>query len=84
MLHKNHLNEAQEYSRLGNSKWFYFIHMWWAIKFSATLLLWSVLMFIHAIFPQLVGFTVLEKMVAFLKYMKEQHPDDPILKDLDL
>ena len=84
MLHKNHLNEAREYSRLGKSKWFYFIHMWWALKFSATLFVWSILMLVHAIFPQLVGFTVLEKLVAFLKQMKQQHPDDPILKDLNL
>jgi uncharacterized short protein YbdD (DUF466 family) len=58
--------------------------MWWALKFSVTLFVWSIAMFVHAIFPQLVGFTVLEKLVAFLKHMKQQHPDDPILKDINL
>lgn len=79
-----HLELARKYTRLPPSKWFYFLHAWWAIKFSATLFVWSVAMLIHAVFPQLIGFSVLEKMVAFLRHMKEQHPDDPILKDLNL
>jgi hypothetical protein len=84
MSDKSHLSEARKYSKMDDSRLFYFIHMWWAIKFSATLFVWSILMLVHAIFPQLVGFTVLEKLVAFLKQMKESHPDDPILKDLNL
>lgn len=84
MLHPNHLNDAREYSRMGKSKWFYFIHMWWALKFAITLILWGFAMIVHAFIPQLVGFGVLERMVKFLKMMKQEHPDDPILKDLDL
>jgi uncharacterized short protein YbdD (DUF466 family) len=84
MLHKNHLSDAQKYSRMENAKWFYFTHMWWAIKFSFTLLGWAFAMMVHAVFPQLVGFSVLENLVKFLRKMKEQHPDDPILKDLNL
>jgi hypothetical protein len=84
MLHPNHLNDARAYSRLPKSKWFYFLHMWWAIKFAATLFVWGFAMIVHAFVPQLVGFAVLERMVKFLKMMKEQHPDDPILKDLNL
>mgnify|MGYP003341896368 FL=1 len=84
MLQKNHLSDAQKYSRMENNKWFYFTHMWWAIKFSFTLLGWSFAMMVHAVFPQLVGFSVLENLVKFLRKMKEQHPDDPILKDLNL
>jgi hypothetical protein len=80
----SHLELARKYSKLERSKWFYFIHMWWALKFSATLFVWSILMLIHAVFPQLVGFTVLENLVKFLRNMKDQHPDDPILKDLNL
>jgi hypothetical protein len=84
MLHPNHLSEAKTYSRLTDSKWFYFLHMWWAIKFACTLFVWGLAMLVHAFIPQLVGFSVLERMVKFLKIMKEQHPDDPILKDIDL
>lgn len=80
----SHLELARKYSKLEKSKWFYFIHMWWALKFSASLFVWSLAMLVHAVFPQLIGFTVLEKLVAFLKQMKEQHPDDPILKDINL
>jgi hypothetical protein len=81
-LHKNHLTEASEYSRIKDTKWFYFKHMFWAIQFSFKLFVWSIAMLIHAVFPQLVGFTVLEKLINFLKIMKEQHPDDPLLKDV--
>jgi hypothetical protein len=81
-LYKDHLEKAQKYSRLSSSRWFYFKHMFWAIKFSVSLFVWSIAMLIHAIIPQVVGFTVLDKLVSFLKDMKEQHPDDPILKDV--
>lgn len=81
-LYKDHLSKAREYSRLPVSKWFYFKHLVWGIKFAFVLLTWSIAMFIHAFIPQLVGFTVLERLVGFLKYMQEQHPDDPLLKKI--
>ena len=37
-------------------------------------------MLVHAVVPQLVGFTVLGKLVEFLRMMQEEHPDDPILQ----
>lgn len=79
-----HLEEARAYSRLPKSRWFYFLHMWWALKFAVVLFSWSVAMIVHAFIPQLVGFGVLEKLVIFLKQMKEDHPDDPILKNVKL
>ena len=78
-----HLEAARKYTRLQESKWFYFLHMWWALKFSFTLFVWSLAMLVHAFIPDLIGFSILEKMVKFLKNMKKQHPDDPILKDFD-
>ena len=47
------------------------------------LLIWSLAMLVHAFIPDVIGFSILEKMVKFLKDMKKQHPDDPILKDFD-
>lgn len=83
MWHKEHLKDAREYSRLPQSKWFYFKHLFWGLQFSFVLFTWAIAMFIHAFIPQLVGFTVLERLVKFLKQMKEQHPDDPLLKNID-
>lgn len=82
MWHKEHLTQAREYSNLPQSKWFYFKHLIWGLQFSCVLFAWSIAMFIHAFVPQLVGFTVLEKLVNFLKTMQEQHPNDPILKNI--
>lgn len=82
MFHKNHLKQAAEYSRTKVGLSFYFTHMFWAFKFASLLFVWSLLMLIHAVVPQLVGFTVLEKLVKFLKTMQDQHPDDPILSEI--
>ena len=82
-IHKNHLKEAREYSRLTESKWFYFKHMFWGLQFAFVLLTWSIAMLIHAVIPQLVGFTVLERLVKFLKEMKQKHPDDPLLSKIE-
>lgn len=82
MWFKNHLKDAAEYSRTRNGFVFYFTHMFWAIKFASLLFVWSLSMLVHAVVPQLVGFTVLEKLVKFLKTMQEQHPDDPILSKI--
>lgn len=79
MWHKNHLKQALEYSKLPNSKLFYFKHFWWAICTAFLLLYWGVLMIIHAFIPQLVGFTVIERIVMFIKRLKELHPEDPLL-----
>jgi hypothetical protein len=80
MWFKNHLSDAAKYSRTKGGLWFYFVHMFWAIKFATLLFVWSLAMFAHAIVPQLVGFTVLAKLIEFIKEMKKQHPDDPMLK----
>jgi len=77
---KNHLSDAAKYSRATSGLKFYFTHMFWAIQFATVLFVWSISMIIHAFIPQLVGFTVLEKLIKFLQKMKEDHPDDPILK----
>lgn len=81
-LYKNHLKDAATYSRTQNTVLFYFKHMFWAMKFSLTLFVWSVAMLIHSIIPQLVGFTVLERLIEFLKQMQKEHPDDPLLQKI--
>lgn len=80
MFEPNHLSKAREYSLLPTSRLFYFKHMYWALHLSATLFCWSVLMLIHAVVPQLVGFYVINKMVDYIIKLKEAHPEDPILK----
>ena len=81
-LYKDHLHKAAEYSRDKNTRGFYFKHMYWALHLSLLLATWSVLMLIHAIIPQLVGFTVVEKLVNLVKQLKQQHPDDPMLQKI--
>lgn len=80
MWFKNHLSDAAKYSRTKSGLKFYFTHMFWATKFALLLFVWSLAMFAHAIVPQVIGFTVLAKLIEFIKKMKEQHPDDPMLK----
>jgi hypothetical protein len=79
MFHKNHLRDAAKYSRAEGGFLFYFIHMFWAVKFAALLFVWAIAMLVHALVPQLVGFSVLAKLIEFIREMKEQHPDDPLL-----
>lgn len=82
MWFKNHLKEAAKYSRTKTGFLFYFRHMLWALHMSGVFIIWSVAMLIHAFIPQLVGFTVLNKLVDLLKNMKKQHPDDPLLSKI--
>jgi hypothetical protein len=82
-LHKNHLAEAAKYSRTTTGFLFYFKHMFWAIHLAGLLFAWSLLMIVHAIVPQLVGFTIVENIVNLLKQMKLKHPDDPLLKKIN-
>ena len=81
-LHKNHLTEAAKYSRTTTGFLFYFKHMFWALHMSAVFIIWAFAMVLHAFIPQLFGFTVLQKVVNFIKRMKEEHPDDPILSKI--
>ena len=81
-LYKNHLKEAALYSRTKTGVKFYFIHMIWAIHLASLLFVWSLLMIVHAIVPQLVGFVVIDKMINLLKTLKAKHPDDPILSKI--
>lgn len=81
-LYKDHLHKAASYSRIKNTKLFYFKHMYWALHLSLLLATWSIMMLVHAIIPQLVGFTVVEKLVKLLQELKQQHPDDPMLQKI--
>ncbi len=83
MLDLKHLTKAREYSKLPASRWFYFKHMFWAFGLSLLLFTWSLLMVVHAVFPQLVGFFVIESLIKLLKKLKYQHPEDPLLKTID-
>ena len=80
MFEFNHLQKAREYSLLSKSKFFYFKHMYWALHLSFTLFVWAILMLVHAFLPQLVGFYVIEKMIAYILKLKQSHPEDPLLK----
>jgi hypothetical protein len=82
MFDPNHLTLASKYSNLSKTRWFYFKHMIWALHLSFTLFSWSLLMILHAFIPQLVGFYVIEKMVKYISKLKESHPEDPILKNI--
>jgi hypothetical protein len=80
MYEKDHLEKARLYSNMVENKIFYFKHMWWALHSAFLLMFWSILMLIHAVIPQFVGFYVIEKLVSYLKHLKEIHPEDPLLK----
>lgn len=82
-LYKNHLKEAALYSRTKTGVKFYFTHMLWAMHLASLLFTWALLMVLHAIIPQLVGFTVVEKLINLLKTLKNKHPDDPLLKQIN-
>jgi hypothetical protein len=82
MWFNNHLRDAAFYSRTKTGIKFYFIHMIWAIHLASLLFVWSLLMIVHAIVPQLVGFVVIDKMINLLKTLKTKHPDDPILSKI--
>lgn len=83
MWFNNHLRDAALYSRTKNGVKFYFTHMLWAIHLAVLLFAWSLLMIVHAIVPQLVGFVVVEKLINLLKTLKNKHPDDPLLKRIN-
>lgn len=83
MWFNNHLKEAAFYSRTKTGVKFYFTHMFWAIHLACLLFAWSLLMILHAIVPQLVGFVVVQKLINLLKTLKDKHPDDPLLKKIN-
>ena len=83
-LYKDHLKEAAKYSRTETGFMFYFKHMFWALHMAAIFILWAIAMILHAFVPQLFGFTILQKMVEFIKRMQVEHPDDPILQKIKL
>ncbi len=82
MWYDNHLKEAAKYSRTNTGFLFYFKHMFWALHMAVVFIIWAVAMVLHAFIPQLFGFTVLQKVVNFIKQMKQDHPDDPILSKI--
>jgi len=82
MWYDNHLKEAAKYSRTTTGFMFYFKHMFWALHMAVVFIIWAVAMVLHAFIPQLFGFTVLQKVVNFIKQMKQEHPDDPILSKI--
>jgi positive regulator of sigma E activity len=83
MIDSNHLEKAKEYSRIKSSRCFYLVHFFWAIHLAFLLFVWSILMVIHAVIPQLVGFYVIKKIVDYIKELKNKHPDDPLLNKIN-
>jgi cytochrome b subunit of formate dehydrogenase len=82
MWYDNHLKDAAKYSRTTTGLLFYFKHMFWALHMAVVFIIWAIAMILHAFIPQLFGFTVLQKVVNFIKQMKQEHPDDPILSKI--
>ena len=82
MWYNNHLKDAAKYSRTKTGLLFYFKHMFWALHMAVVFIIWAIAMILHAFIPQLFGFTVLQKVVNFIKEMKQEHPDDPILSKI--
>jgi cytochrome b subunit of formate dehydrogenase len=82
MWYDNHLKEAAKYSRTTTGFLFYFKHMFWALHMAVVFIIWAIAMILHAFIPQLFGFAILQKVVNFIKQMKQEHPDDPILSKI--
>ena len=76
-FNSKHLEEASQASkqRLG-----YFKHAILSIKEAGFCLLMALGSLIHAIFPWVLDFKLIEWRVNRLKSLKHKFPDDPILK----
>jgi hypothetical protein len=81
----HHLKDAFYYSnsKENNIIIMYFIHFYRALENSLFFLFVSLLFFLHAIFPPLSDFFLVEALVNKLKKFKDAHPNDPILSKID-
>ena len=77
-LNWKHLNEAK--SKAGRPDAGYFWHFRLAIGEFFFLLLVTIGSLIHAIFPWILDFKLLELRINRLKQLKQKLPDDPQLK----
>jgi hypothetical protein len=76
-FNKNHLTDASENSK---SNLNYFTHFNLAIKEAAFCQLIAIGSLIHAIFPWVLDFKLLEWRIMRLKKLKEELPNDALLK----
>jgi len=84
-LNKNHLKQAAEYGEIRGknivSK--YFWHFCLSISEAFKLLLLCLGSIIHAVFPWVLNFKLLEWRIRMLKQLKRKLPNDPHLKKVD-
>jgi len=76
----HHLKEAARYARQKADVKFYFWHAAISLNEAFWLFLWSVGSVVHAIFPFLLKFDLLEARINSIKTLKQKLPDDPRLK----
>ena len=78
MFNWKHLEEAKQKAGRPNAGY------WWHFKLALdeffSLLLVTIGSLIHAIFPWVLDFKLLEWRIKRLKYLKEKLPDDELLK----
>jgi len=74
---RNHLEDA---SKASNQKFGYFKHLAISLKEFGFCQSMAICSLIHAVFPWVLDFKLIEWRVARLKKLKEKFPNDPVLK----
>lgn len=83
-INKNHLEEASKYAEFKKSNKFfrYLWHFKLSITEAAKLFLLCLGSIIHAVFPWVLNFKLLEYRIKMLKSLKAKLPEDPNLKKI--
>jgi hypothetical protein len=84
-FNSRHLHQAAEYAdrQRNNPVLNYFWHFALSMTEAGKLLLLALGSFVHAIFPWVLNFKLLEWRVAALETLKNNFPNDPILKKIN-
>jgi hypothetical protein len=85
MINFNHLKTASTFSNKQYRSWIhrYLWHFFLAIKESMFLLVIAIFSLVHAVFPFVFDFKLIEWRINALKRLKEQLPNDPHLDKVD-
>lgn len=84
-FNKKHLKEAADYGKLNskNKIFRYFWHFRLSITEAILLFLLCLGSIIHAVFPWVLNFKLLEWRIKMLRNLKDKLPNDPSLKKVD-
>ena len=85
MINFNHLKTASVFSNKQHRSWIhqYLWHFLLAMKESIFLFILSIFSLVHAVFPFIFDFKLIEWRIQALKKLKEKLPNDPHLDKVD-